>query len=167
MNAECKTALDLLVQHGYLEIVGGKYRPTKKLNSKETLADGAVLGVNGETFSGTWEEIYVKFITDCKIPKWGESGSGDTYELNKYSADAMKHFRDLLKSGIQYALLVKVTSAYYKGSLRYKKKIGNYITEGLWRMDYETMKNQTETQQQQTLNEQLNSSKPFTRDRIG
>jgi hypothetical protein len=167
MDDKSQAALDLLVQNGYLEIVGGKYRATKKLNSKETLLDGAVMGIDGKTFSGSWEDIYTKFITDCKIPRLGESGTGDMYELNKYSTDAMKHFRDLLKTGIQYALMVKVTTAYYKGSNRYKKKIGNYITEGLWRMDYETMKNQTETQQQQHLNEQLNSAQPFTRDRIG
>lgn len=167
MDKDSQAALDLLVQNNYLEIVGGKYRATKKLNSKEVLMDGAVVGVDGKTFSGSWEDIYIKFINDCTLPKWGESGTGDLYELNKYSAEGMKCFRDILKSGIQYALLVKVTTAYYKGSNRFKKKIGNYITEGLWRMDYETMKNQTEQQQQQHINEQLNSAQPFTRDRIG
>jgi hypothetical protein len=29
---------------------------------------------------------------------------------------------------------------YYKGSRRFKKTIGNYITEGDWRTDYEALK---------------------------
>jgi|ERR1044072_1584681 hypothetical protein len=161
MDEQSRAALVLLVQNGYLEVVKGKYRPTKKLN------DPLGVPVIGTVQLDSWQDVYTKFITACNIPKKGESGSGDLYDLNKYTDDAMKHFRDLMKAGINYDLMVKVTTAYYKGSTRYKKKIGNYITEGLWRMDYELMKNQTEQQQQQHLNEQLNSAQPFTRDRIG
>lgn len=161
MDAQCKAALDLLVQNGYLEPVKGKYRPTKKLNE---VPEEVYLG---PVKFNKWEDAYVWFIGECKIPKKGESGTGDLYDLNKYTEDAMQHFRDLIKSGIKCDVLIKVTKGYYTGSTRFKKKIGNYITEGHWRMDYETMKNQTEQQQQQHINEQLNSAKPFTRDRIG
>lgn len=165
MDEQSKAALDLLVQNGYLEIVKEKYRPTKKLNSVTALEK--IYLDDGTVFEGDYSELYLDFIKTCKIPRQGEAGDGAMYDLNKYTEDAAKHFRDMMKSGIKYGVLVKVTTVYYKGSSRYKKKIGNYIMEGHWRMDYETMKNQTEQQQQQHLNEQLNSAKPFTRDRIG
>jgi hypothetical protein len=166
MDEQSKAALELLVQNGYLEIVKEKYRATAKLNKVEveSLQIQTLVGI--ATMS--WEDLYVKFIQDCTIPKWGESGNGDLYELNKYSADAMKVFRKMIeKDGIKYDLLVKVTIAYYKSGNRFRKKIGNYITEGLWRLDYMTLKDQPLEKQQQTLNNQINDAKPFTRDRIG
>lgn len=166
MDEQSKAALDLLVQNGYLEVVKGKYRPTKKLN--EHPAKETIHLPGGIVFDGSWEELYLGFIVGCKIPKKGESGDGTLYDLNKYSEDAMKHFRDLMKSGIQYDLLVMVTTAYYKvGGLRFKKTITNYITQGHWRLDYEAMKEKSKEQQQKLLNQQENESKPFTRDRIG
>lgn len=166
MDEHCQAALDLLVQNGYLEVVKLKYRPTKKLN--EVPAKESIYLDGGNVFEGTWEDLYLKFIVTCKIPKKGESGNGEEYDLNKYSEDAMKHFRDLMKSGISYSTLVLVTAAYYKaGGLRYKKNITNYITQGHWRLEYETLKNKPVEQQQQTLNNQINDAKPFTRDRIG
>ena len=167
MDEQSKAALDLLVQNGYLETVKGKYRPTKKLNEvPETVVAATSLGPL--TFNGNWEDFYTNFIVQCKIPKKGEAGDGSLYDLNKYSEDAMKRFKEMMtKEGIKYDVLMRVVQTYYKGSTRYKKTISNYITEGHWRMDYLTVKDQTEQQQQQTLNEQLNSAKPFTRDRIG
>lgn len=168
MDEQSKAALDLLVQNGYLEVVKGKYRASKKLNVvPETVIANTSLGPL--VFDGNWEGLYTKFIMECKLPKQSENGNGDTYEVNKYSEEAMRRFKEMVtKEGIKYDLLVLVTQNYYKtGSNRYKKKIGNYITEGLWRMDYETLKGQTVEQQQQTLQKQADESKPFTRDRIG
>jgi hypothetical protein len=166
MDEQCKAALELLVQNGYLETVKGKYRPTKKLN--EVTAVEVIYLDNGTVFNGGWENLYSSFILACQVPKKGEAGDGGLYDLNKYSEDAMKHFRDLLKSGIRYSVLVQVTRAYYKtGNLRFKKTIGNYITQGHWRLDYDIVKDQTPEQQQQTLQKQEDESKPFTRDRIG
>lgn len=165
MDEQSKAALDLLVQNGYLEIVKEKYRPTKKLNAVPAV-DKIYLD-DGTVFDGDYGMLYMDFIKACKIPRQGEAGDGSLYDLNKYTEDAAKHFRDLMKSGIKYSVLVKIATTYYRGSTRYKKKIGNYITEGHWRLDYITINNQTEQQQQQHLNEQFNSTKPFTRDRIG
>jgi hypothetical protein len=166
MDEQSKAALDLLVQNDYLEIVKGKYRPTKKLN-EIPVVEAILVGIDGETLQGSWTEIYTKFIMDCKIPRYGETGDGTLYDLNKYTEDGMKHFRDLIRSGIKYSLLVKVTIVYYQGSPRYKKKIGNYITEGHWRLDYDVMKNQSVEQQIETIKQQIDAAKPFTRDRIG
>jgi hypothetical protein len=166
MDEQCKAALDLLVQNGYLEVVKGKYRPTKTLNEvpvKETILLG-----EGIPFEGNWEDLYLKFIMDCNIPKQGEAVDGSLYPLNKYSEDAMKHFRDLMKRGFIYSILVMVTKTYYRtGGLRCKKNITNYITEGHWRLDYESLRGKSTEQQQQTLQKQVDESKPFTRDRIG
>lgn len=168
MDEQSKAALDLLVQNGYLEIVKGKYRPTKKLNTVPEMVT-AMTSLGPLAFEGSWEDMYTRFIVECKVPKRGENGYGDPYDLNKYSEDAMKRFKEMLtRDQVKYDLLVRVTQAYYStGSLRYKKKIGNYITEGLWRMDYETMKDKPLEDQQKHLNQQINESKPFTRDRIG
>lgn len=168
MDEQSKAALDLLVQNGYLEIVKEKYRATKKLNAVPPIVT-VNTSLGPLSYDGNWEDFYTRFIMDCKVPKKGESGDGTLYDLNKYSEDAMKRFRDMVtKEGIKYDLLMSVVQTYYKtGSNRYKKTISNYILEGLWRMDYEVMKNQTTEQQQQHINEQLNSAQPFTRDRIG
>ena len=167
MDEQSKAALDLLVQNGYLETVKGKYRPTKKLNAVPEMVT-ATTSLGPLTFGGSWEDFYTAFILQCNIPKKGEAGDGSLYDLNKYSEEAMKRFKEMItKEGIKYDVLMRVVQTYYKGSTRYKKTISNYITEGHWRMDYLTVKDQTEQQQQQTLNEQLNSAKPFTRDRIG
>lgn len=166
MDEQSKAALDLLVQNGYLEAVKGKYRATKKLNDQKSV-EFPVTTATGTILYGTWEEIYTRFIMECKIPKKAESGTGDEYDLNKYSEDGMKAFRDLIKLGFQYDLLVKVTTAYYHNGTRYKKKIGNFITQGLWRMEYQVLKEQTTEEQQQTLQKLADESKPFTRDRIG
>jgi hypothetical protein len=168
MDEQSKAALDLLVQNGYLEIVKEKYRATKKLNAVPvTVAVNTSLGVL--SFPGTWEEFYTKFIVDCKIPRNSENGQGGIYPINQYSEDGMKRFREMLTvEGIKYDLLMGIIQTYYRtGANRYKKTIGNYITEGHWRMDYSAMKGQTTEQQQQHINEQLNSAQPFTRDRIG
>lgn len=166
MDEKSKAALDLLVQNGYLEIVKGKYRPTVKLNEPVVKS---LVNVLNQVAVESWEDMYVKFIRECNIPKQGETGEGDNYALNKYSVDAMKAFRKMIeRDGIKYDILVIVTQAYYKaGTIRYKKTISNFIMEGIWRMDYEIMKTQTTEQQQQTIQQQLNESKPFTRDRIG
>lgn len=160
MDEQCKAALELLVQNGYLESVKGKYRCTAKLN--DTVA--GIVRLTDED----WENKYLDFIKQCKIPRQGESVNGDMYNLNQYTADAMKRFRQMIeKERIDVEILTKVTRTYYSGSIRCKKKIGNYITENLWRMDYLTIKDQNPEQQQQTLQKQLNDSTTFTRDRIG
>ena len=167
MDEQCKAALDLLVQNGYLEVVKGKYRPTKKLNTvSETVVAHTSLGPL--SFEGSWEDFYTKFIVDCKIPRKGESADGTLYDLNKYSEEAMKRFKEMVtRDGIKYDVLMRVVQAYYKGGTRCKKNISNYIIEGFWRMDYMALKDQSTEQQQQTLQKQVDESKPFTRDRIG
>lgn len=161
MDEQCRAALDLLVQNGYLEIVKGKYRATARLNDE-------IAGKPTRLTEQDWADQYINFITACRIPTKGESGTGDLYDLNKYTTEGMKRFRQMVETEqVNTVLLIKVTHAYYNGSIRYKKKIGNYITENLWRMDYELLKKQTPDQQQQTLQKQADESKPFTRDRIG
>lgn len=164
MDEQSKAALELLVQNGYLEIVKGKYRCTAKLNSCK-LSDEVISRV---VITDDWEGLYTKYIIEAKVPKRGEFSDGTEYDLNKYNQDAMKQFKQMLsKEGIDYELLVKVTQSYYKSPGRYKKTISNFILEGIWRMDYLVLKDQTPEQQQQTLQKQINESTTFTRDRIG
>ncbi len=161
MDERSKAALELLVQGGYLEPVKGKYRCTAKLNDE-------VAGKAPRLTQEDWEARYISFIEQCNIPRKGESGDGTMYNLNQYTADGMKRFRQMLeKEQVNLDLLIMVTKAYYTGSIRYKKKIGNYITENLWRMDYESLKNVDQKQQAQTLQKQMNDTETFTRDRIG
>lgn len=163
MDAQSKAALDLLVQNGYIESVKGKYRCTAKLNMTTKLTEQIDAAAAQD-----WEAFYTRFIIESQVPKRGESSDGGVYDLNKYSNDAMKEFKKMLwKDGIEYALLLKVTQAYYKGPGRYKKTISNFILEGLWRMDYEVLKQQTPEQQQETIQKQMNDPTAFTRDRIG
>lgn len=169
MDEQSKAALELLVRNGYLESVKGKYRCTAKLNQVKGPDVFLQTSLGVIRIAGTdWQDMFVKFIIEAQVPRRAESSDGGVYDLNKYSADAMKHFKELMtRDGIRYDLLVKVTQAYYKGPGRYKKTISNYILEGIWRMDYLTLIDQSAEQQQQTLQKQMDDPTTFTRDRIG
>lgn len=171
MDEHSKAALDLLVQNGYLEVVKGKYRPTVKLNEQKVEEKKLIAGhlfLDGVQGAATWEDLYIKFIRESGVPKKSENGQGDLYDTNKYNTEAMKVFRKMIeRDGIKYDLLVKVAQAYYRSGGRYKKTITNYISEGIWRLDYLALKGQTTEQQKETLQKQVDESKPFTRDRIG
>lgn len=109
------------------------------------LADVAVIGDNSMIIAELqkdWTIAFMNFIMECKVPQRQETRSGDSYDLNKYSTEAMKVFRKAIeKEGIVYTVLVKSTMLYYKTSNQYKKHIGNYFTQGIWRTDYYALVN--------------------------
>lgn len=165
MDEQLKKALDLLVQHGYLETVKGKLRVSAKLNDAVSFANSNLPFAD----STNWESAYIKYIADAQVPRRSQTTDGNVYDLNKYSVDGMKRFRQMIeKERIDYDLLVKVTKAYYKSPGTYKKKIGNYITEDLWRTDYMVLKQcTTSSEQSEHLKNLQDDPQTFARDRIG
>lgn len=83
-----------------------------------------------------WVSLYIQFITDSSVPRRILNGRGDPYDANKYSEDGMKAFQKAMKAGAKYELLTKSTMLYYKSGSRFKKSIGNYMSQGDWRTDY-------------------------------
>ena len=83
-----------------------------------------------------WAAAYMQFIGEAQVPRRLVTGKGEPYDTNKFSEDGMKAFQKALKAGILYGMLVRSTMLYYKGANRYKKAIGNYMSQGDWRTDY-------------------------------
>lgn len=83
-----------------------------------------------------WTERFLIYITQSKVPDRLNDGKGSWYDCNKYSESAMKEFKKIINSGIDYDMLVKSTILYYASGTSYKKKISNYIIDGDWRSDY-------------------------------
>lgn len=170
MDEKIKEALQLLVDHGYMEMVGQKYRLTTKLNGEQGIQtiDGLpILPKKKED----WERLYINFIMAADIPRYSESTDGTFYEINKYSEDGLKKFKELALSGIDLTVLMQSTKLYYKrGRNKLKLKIGNYIANGEWRNDYFQLvgaAKQGETELKNHVNQELNGPETFTRDQIG
>jgi hypothetical protein len=83
-----------------------------------------------------WQQLFITFIMEAKIPKQAESSNGDVYALNKFSAGALKVFQKAMSDGVIYDILVKSTMLYYKSNVKLKKSIGNYFIQGDWLSDY-------------------------------
>lgn len=87
-----------------------------------------------------WRLAYADFIRDAHVPSKLEGKGTDLYDGNKYTEDAMKEFKRMIeKEGIDLAILIKSTMLYYAPGKKYRKKISNYITEGIWRSDYDAL----------------------------
>lgn len=91
----------------------------------------------------TVNEAYLSFIVACNIPRRIVNPKGESYAANQFSKDGAKAFGKLLlrvNSGeIDMELLVHTVQLYYKSSVGYKLKIGNYIGDGAWEMDYQEL----------------------------
>lgn len=86
---------------------------------------------------------FIAFIQDAKIPKMIRTSAGGLYQVNAYNKDAEKEFLSILKSGIDYTILVKATELYYKSG-GFPQKVANFIKEGTWRTFYQELYNSLE-----------------------
>lgn len=85
-------------------------------------------------------DAYKQFIMDSGVPRRLVNPRGESYDANQYSAKGAKAFGkilDRIQSGaVDYELLIRSTQLYYKSSVGYKLKIGNYIADGAWETHY-------------------------------
>jgi hypothetical protein len=86
-----------------------------------------------------WVRFYQELITFCEIPSKAYSDRGDAYSLNKYSEDGMKAFQKSMKEGYDPRILAMAIKLYYKSSIRLKKAVGNYMSSGEWKTDYQNL----------------------------
>lgn len=86
-----------------------------------------------------WVSMFMQFIQDAKIPRRCVLSNGDLYDTNKYSEDGMKAFQKAIRAGYNYEILVKATMLAYKSGTKAKKTIGNYMTQGDWRTNYDEL----------------------------
>jgi len=89
--------------------------------------------------AGDWTRGYQNFIVECNIPDRCFGPSGDPYSINKYSEEGMKAFKKAISEGYQYDILKLTVTLYYKDTVRMKKAIGNYMSSGEWRTDYDRL----------------------------
>lgn len=154
---QLKEVVQWMLENNYMVAVNGKYRVTAKFNKEMTgVEKGLIVTKSGpmvleaglspavtNTKTEDWTSAYIQFISDAQVPSRSESSTG-SYDVNKYSEPGMKAFKKAIESGVIYAILVKSTMLYYKTHKRYAVKIGNYMSDGIWRTDYETLKNSVE-----------------------
>lgn len=173
MAISFKEAADFLLSGDYILVVGpGKFKLSTKFH-KEMASQSRVTAV-GENFVSTPGEVmvlkspegtqqvignniftgrfyelsYKKFISDAQVPKRLENNRGESYPANNYSEPGMKAYRKALESGADYEILVKSTMLYYKSGIRFKKAIGNYMHEGIWKTGYDDLQSAASTGEQ-------------------
>jgi hypothetical protein len=133
--------------HKHLHVSKGKYRVTEKfyktLTGKQSglvqTSTGAVAvrTPNLGLVTLSWDQRYMAFIEEVGVPRRWQPPTGQPYDLNKFSAEGCKAFRHALeKEQVVYEILVRSTQLYYKGPMEWKKTIGHYMHEGLWKTDY-------------------------------
>lgn len=88
-----------------------------------------------------WEQHYMNFIIAAHVPSSLTSTDGLPYQVNAYSVAGMKAFKKAISSGYNLTLLTQSTQLYYMGKSPYKKTIGAYMSEELWRTNYITLNN--------------------------
>ena len=150
MTYDIKKVAEWMVEQGYFIVHKGNYVVSAKFNTevrgqavglqklpggklKVLELDKPAPGLSPEE----WRDMYMKFITDCEIPRYCANGKGDLYEVNKFSLAALKVFQKMLsEEKIDLARLTAVTKLYYSNARRMPLAISNYITTGAWRSDY-------------------------------
>lgn len=150
MNYDIKEVADWMVKEGHFIIHKGNYVVSAKFNTavrgvkaglqktpggklKVLELDKAAPGMSPDE----WTDMYMKFIVDCKIPKFASGSDGSLYEVNKFSKDAMLVFQKMIEvDKIDILKLTAVTKAYYSNARRSPQAISTYIKQGTWRTDY-------------------------------
>jgi hypothetical protein len=88
----------------------------------------------------TYTDLFIRFIQEAQVPPKAEDTRGNLYPVNKYNDKAAIRLYKLIASeGVDYKMLCRSTNLYYKGNKRFKKTIANYIIDGDWRTDYDTL----------------------------
>jgi hypothetical protein len=126
------------------EMTGVSKGLTVKNDTEITTEPGFSLALIGTYTLAQWGKYYEEFIKTCKVPPRGVGGYGSTYAMNKYSEDGMKAFRKAILDGYKLEILLLAVSIYYASTVGFKKAIGNYMSSGEWKTDYETLLEQRE-----------------------
>jgi hypothetical protein len=146
MVESLKDAVQFMLDNGYLAVIRGKYVVTAKFNKEVTgVYQGAVLlkgnipAVVEPKVPKTvhWRDQYIAFVNEVKIPPYGHNSRGERYQMNAFSEDGVKAYRNAIeKEDILHPLLVEATQMYYHGSVAMKVGIGKFMSEGMWRTFY-------------------------------
>jgi hypothetical protein len=163
MDNAVRAAVELLLKEGYLGTSKGKYCVMAKLNKAMSgieqglikVQPGNVLVVREPLLPNKqikWDELYMQFIRDAKVPVTLKNNHGQLYDCNKFSIPGLKAFEKALKGGTEYEMLVKSTMLYYMSGTGLKQAIGRYMSEGFWRTDYQAL---VDNLAQGTVNEHI------------
>jgi hypothetical protein len=149
MDYKLPEVVKWMLDHKYLLCVKGKYKVTEKFNKEVVGTSTGLIELGGSLMvrnpvlgpvSSNWDQRYMQFIIDAEVPKTWTTSNNHTYDLNKFSVDGAKAFRHAIeKEGCVYEILTKSTMLYYKRDMDYKKIIGNYMSEKLYKTDYNDM----------------------------
>lgn len=156
MSLNLREVVEFLVDNGYVSFTKRKLAVfTKKFNEEFSdipigLDKGVVVHPDNTSlqtatvFEASYEEAYTKFLLACNIPRYSYDSFGKAYSINKYSEEGMKAFKKALQSGYKLELLQATIMLYYKSSTNYKKAVGNYLSSGEWKTDYDNIVKQAE-----------------------
>jgi hypothetical protein len=154
---ELSAVIEYLLTKGFITVTKGKAELTPLFHKSYTgiqkvlvlqgtknplpvVAEPALQVPTAQTFREytyeAWVKLYMQFISESQVPRRLITNHGDPYDANKFSEDGLKAFQKALTAGAIYHILVKSVTLYYGGANRYKKAIGNYMSQGDWRTDY-------------------------------
>lgn len=141
-----------LQQNGYMKLVKGRFVTTRKFNLEVLGEDGGLVELPGGMLksktgsqepvltTSDWQDLYMRFIIESEVPKMIHMSDGTVYEANKFSDAGLKAFRAALdKEKKSYDILVLATQMYYRDQSKARQIIGNYMSKGAWRTDYEAV----------------------------
>lgn len=151
-------AVEYLIQNKYVELHNKKYKFSslfykeltgieKGLTSKGVVLEPLLPTVQSsqldtnlvKTYTlADWRRYYIEFIKVSGVPEIIRSGLS-TYPGNKFSEEGMKAFKTAMVEGYKLEWLISAVKLYYKDNTGYKKALTNYMKDGDWRTDYETI----------------------------
>lgn len=138
-----------MIERGYMVALKGKYNLTGNFHrnyvpvsstglvvAKKEIATNASQAIvtQQEKVLGI-KELLKRFREDAEIPFRISNDGGKPFTANAISADGVKAFGDILKSGINYEMLVYTTKLYYQSD-SYRKGLTNYLVQGDWEGAY-------------------------------
>lgn len=141
-----REAVRWLLDHDYGVMVNGQFHPTQKLHGELGVETPLIMMPirRAEPAYSTpvshltdRKEIWNQFIEDACIPHRVKSPNGGIYTVRQYSLSAVNALVKIISDpNIDYTRFVESTKHYYK-TVDYKRILGNYLTDGTWKGEYD------------------------------
>lgn len=150
-------ALQLFIEKGYIVSLKGKYQLTGNFHRNYVPVSTGLVVSNKQIATNSSQavvtqqeqilgvkELLKKFREDAEIPFRISNDGGKPFTANAVSKEGITAFRDILKSGVDYQVLVYSTKLYYKTD-SFRKGLTNYLVQGDWESYYLEFKKKLET----------------------
>lgn len=133
---DLKQAIDYLLEHDYLTVVGDKLTITNKLHKefKPIPRDRVEVIFPDQPALISRQAIWEKFIKDAQIPHQAEGSEGKKYTLRQYSPGIVDDLIKIIKQ-VDYRILTESVKRYYN-TATFKLTFKNYLQRNVWKEEY-------------------------------